>query len=106
MSVTALGQRIVILGSLEATFDLLDKRSAIYSDRPYLTLTGEIVGHQRTIPLCPYGDRMKKLRRMFVKAIGTRQLVEAFVPILLENMQDLMLHLIQSPDKFKEYIML
>lgn len=106
MSVTALGQRIVILGSLEATFDLLDKRGSIYSDRPYLTLTGEIVGHQNTIPLCPYGDRMKKLRRMFTKAVGTRQLVESFAPMIMQNMQDLMLRLIQSPERFKDHILL
>lgn len=29
-----LGQHIIILGSAQAAFDLLDKRSAIYSDRP------------------------------------------------------------------------
>lgn len=106
MSVTALGQRIVILGSSEATFDLLDKRSSIYSDRPYLTLTGEIIGHQKTIPLCPYGDRMKKLRRMFTRAVGTRQLVESFAPMIMENMQDLMHRLIHTPEKFKDHILL
>ena len=29
-----LGQHIIILGSAKAAFDLLDKRSNIYSDRP------------------------------------------------------------------------
>lgn len=106
MSVTALGQRIVILGSLEATLDLLEKRSAIYSDRPYLALTGDLVGHQRTIPLCPYGDRMKKLRRLFTKTLGTRQLVESFEPMIGESLQDLMLNLLESPDKYREHILL
>ncbi|KIP12644.1 hypothetical protein PHLGIDRAFT_61362 [Phlebiopsis gigantea 11061_1 CR5-6] len=106
MSVTALGQRIVILGSFEATMDLLEKRSAIYSDRPYLALTGDLVGHQKTIPLCPYGDRMKKLRRLFTKTLGTRKLVESFEPMIREGVQDLMLNLLDSPDKFREHILL
>ena len=34
MHVSALGQSIVVLGSEKAAIDLLDKRSASYSDRP------------------------------------------------------------------------
>lgn len=36
-----LGQHIVVLNSLEATVDLLDKRSSNYSDRPDLTMLND-----------------------------------------------------------------
>lgn len=32
--IEVLGQPMLVLGSAEAAFDLLDRRSAIYSDRP------------------------------------------------------------------------
>ena len=37
-----LGQHIVILNSVKATRDLLDRRSAIYSDRPTLTMINDL----------------------------------------------------------------
>jgi hypothetical protein len=36
------GQPVVILNSLQASRDLLDKRSAIYSDRPRFVLLAEL----------------------------------------------------------------
>jgi hypothetical protein len=37
-SATVLGQPIIIIGSAKVAVDLLDKRSAIYSDRPVCTM--------------------------------------------------------------------
>lgn len=37
-----LGTDFIILNSYEAATDLLDKRGAIYSDRPVLTMLGEL----------------------------------------------------------------
>lgn len=42
MHLSALGQSIIVLGSLKAANDLLDKRSAKYSSRPKFTM----------LPLC------------------------------------------------------
>lgn len=42
MHVTILGQSMVILHSLQAARDLLDKRSSIYSDRPRFVLLSEL----------------------------------------------------------------
>lgn len=36
MYLDLLGQPIIVLSTLEACTDLLDRRSAIYSDRPFL----------------------------------------------------------------------
>ncbi|KZT32443.1 hypothetical protein SISSUDRAFT_1028479 [Sistotremastrum suecicum HHB10207 ss-3] len=40
--VSALGRHIIVLNSHEAALDLLDKRSAFYSERPTLTMGGEL----------------------------------------------------------------
>jgi hypothetical protein len=36
------GQGLVFLNSSEVAFDLLDKRGSVYSDKPYLVMTGEL----------------------------------------------------------------
>lgn len=41
MGFVVLGQPIVVIHSLEAAFDLLDKRGSIYSDRPGFALAQE-----------------------------------------------------------------
>jgi hypothetical protein len=38
----ALGKSIVVLNSVEAAVELLDKRSSIYSDRPYFGMFADV----------------------------------------------------------------
>ncbi|TFK33800.1 cytochrome P450 [Crucibulum laeve] len=64
LHVSALGQHIVILNSLEAITELLDKRSHIYSDRPYWPIT-EIMGWSFNTLLMPYGERWREHRRYY-----------------------------------------
>lgn len=42
MHVRIFGQSMIILDSLQAARDLLDKRSSIYSDRPRFVLFSEL----------------------------------------------------------------
>jgi len=47
--INVLGHDMIILNSSKAAFDLLDKRSATYSNRPILVMGGEIVGWNRIL---------------------------------------------------------
>jgi hypothetical protein len=42
-----LGKPMLVLNSMEAINDLLDKRSDIYSCRPTLTMGGELIGFDK-----------------------------------------------------------
>ena len=42
VSVTAMGNRIILLGSYKAANDLLVQRATIYSDRPRVIFLGEM----------------------------------------------------------------
>ncbi|KAJ7067957.1 cytochrome P450 [Mycena amicta] len=80
-SVTVLGQTLVIVGGTQVAIDLLDKRSAIFSDRPTCTMGGELVGWKNTLVLLPYGDRFRRFRRLFHSIIGSRNSMKQFYPI-------------------------
>ncbi|THU91604.1 cytochrome P450 [Dendrothele bispora CBS 962.96] len=70
-SLTVLGQTFVILNSVEVANEMLGAKSAIYSDRPRLVLTGEMGGWNQGIGTAPYNDRWKVMRKLFHGAIGT-----------------------------------
>ena len=79
-SVTVLGQPIIIINSAEVACGMLDKKSAIYSDRPVLQMAGELVGWKHTLVLLPYGDRFRRYRRLFHSLIGSQAVVKRFFP--------------------------
>ncbi|RDB20518.1 hypothetical protein Hypma_012422 [Hypsizygus marmoreus] len=79
-SVTVLGQTIIVINSAQAAFDMLDKKSPIYSDRPTLEMGGNLVGWKNTLVLLPYGDRLRRFRRLFHSVVGTRATLKQFLP--------------------------
>jgi hypothetical protein len=97
---------MVILGSLGATRDLLEKESIKYSNRPKSIVGGEIIGYEKTLPMLSYNEKMKQIRRMFTKAVGTRALLEDFMPLMSRTVQDYVLNLVTTPEKFVEHIRL
>lgn len=79
--INVLGQDMIILNSSKAAVELLDKRSAIYSDRPVLMMGGEIVGWKRTLALTQYGPRFREFRKFVGRWIGSRASMEKFMPL-------------------------
>lgn len=76
-----LGQQMIILNSSKAAIDLLDKRSATYSDRPVIMMCGEIVGWNKSLALTQYGPRFREFRKYMSKLFGTRATAEKFEPL-------------------------
>ncbi|KAJ1306125.1 hypothetical protein OPQ81_010836 [Rhizoctonia solani] len=66
ISVTILGQTIIILNSVNAATDLLDQRATLYSDRPYLRVICDprLFDWAGGIIMLPYGPQWKKQRRI------------------------------------------
>ncbi|KAG6826714.1 hypothetical protein H0H92_014761 [Tricholoma furcatifolium] len=72
--VHALGKSIVVLNSLEAAIDLLDKRSGIYSDRPSFPLF-DIMGLSKGTGFMQYGKVFRNHRRMFQQHLSASKCV-------------------------------
>ena len=56
MYLNALGQSIIVLHSLKAAFELLDRRANIYSDRPRSIVAQDLICGGLFTALIPYGD--------------------------------------------------
>ncbi|KAF5327811.1 hypothetical protein D9619_004578 [Psilocybe cf. subviscida] len=102
-SFEALGQRIIVLNSLESTQELFERRSANYSDRPRMPMLLELMDFGYIFSLIPYGPWWRRHRRTFnehfhASAVWKYQSVQAHETRAFLN------RLLQSPEKFMSHI--
>ncbi|THU77011.1 cytochrome P450, partial [Dendrothele bispora CBS 962.96] len=60
-----LGSSILIVNSSEAAFELMDRRSSIYSSRPSMTMTHELCVWKEDFIFMPYGNLWRECRKLF-----------------------------------------
>ncbi|KAI0334579.1 cytochrome P450 [Cubamyces sp. BRFM 1775] len=103
MHMTLLGQSVIVLGTYEATIELLEKRSANYSDRPR-SVMAELTGYYDWVfVLMPYGQKWRRHRRAISHTFHPDTLEHA-QPMLTDVTRELLDSLIQSPDEFSEHV--
>ncbi|CAK5271974.1 unnamed protein product [Mycena citricolor] len=69
VSVNVLGKPIVVLSSMGAIHDLLDRRGAIYSGRGRLTMLNELMGWDFSFGLMNYGSIVRRYRRISLEQL-------------------------------------
>ncbi|KAJ7690140.1 cytochrome P450 [Mycena rosella] len=97
----AMGTSVVVLSSVEAAEDLLEKRSAIYSDRPRGHML-ELIGGTFMFALQRYGDTWRTHRRHFhheLNAVASRR----FQSLELQQAHDLLRRILDNPDAYDEH---
>ncbi|KAJ3762520.1 cytochrome P450 [Lentinula raphanica] len=62
MSLTLAGQNIVVLNTKAAALELMERRSANYSDRP-ASIVADIIGRATCLPFTKYGKQWQRMRR-------------------------------------------
>ncbi|KAH8169886.1 cytochrome p450 domain-containing protein [Sarocladium implicatum] len=93
LSFNVLGQPVIVLNSVQAAVDLLDKRGANYCDRPRFVLF-EVMGWGKTLTFLRWGPTFRKHRRILQKSFQKSNIVP-FRP-LQERETVIMLHGIAS----------
>ncbi|KAJ3485033.1 hypothetical protein NLI96_g5228 [Meripilus lineatus] len=104
VSVVLMGQPLVILNSAKAAIDLLEKRSAIYSDRPTVVMGGEIVGWNRTLVLTRYGDRFREFRRYMFRLMGGNAQVKDHHHLIHVETHRFLQRLLHTPEAVAAHI--
>ncbi|CCO27540.1 O-methylsterigmatocystin oxidoreductase Short=OMST oxidoreductase [Rhizoctonia solani AG-1 IB] len=101
--VKLLGQDIILLSSYEAAAELLDRKSAIYSSRPSQIMAGELVGWEQGIGLLPYGEEMKRTRRLLYEAMNGKAMSDLY-PLQEREIIKFVQGLLRNPNQLKEHI--
>ncbi|CAA7268212.1 unnamed protein product [Cyclocybe aegerita] len=102
LSLNIVGQQMIVLNTLKAATDLLDRRSAIYSDRPRDIVGGEMLSGSHLMVLSAYNDRWRRIRRaahdiLSASVITKFQLLQRTeATLFLDDM-------IKNPDKWQEH---
>lgn len=74
------GQPLVVLSTHQAAHDLLNRRSARYSDRPRMVMAGELVTRGMHMLLRPYDERYRLHQRMEAPLLNLRS-ARAYRPL-------------------------
>ncbi|KAF8191496.1 cytochrome P450 [Mycena galopus ATCC 62051] len=97
-SLNLAGQPVVVLNNYQVATDLLDHRSAIYSDRPRFIMGGEILTGGLMMPFTTYGEQWKKLRRAAHE--GLIRISSSYAPIQEREASVLVKRLIEQPNSW------
>ncbi|EMD36534.1 hypothetical protein CERSUDRAFT_66107 [Gelatoporia subvermispora B] len=96
------GTPLIILGSAKAAFDLFEKRSSMYSDRPLLHML-LLMGYGWSFVIMRYGTRWRRHRRMMHQYFNASQ-VENYKPHQLKEIRHLLGKLHEDPKSYLEHV--
>lgn len=105
MSFSILGTTIVVVTSYSKALELENKGS-VYSSRPYLAMTGELMGYDQVLGLTPYGARMKSTRKLFSQELGSYARVQNFHTQLEDQSRVFIEAVKNNPSKVVDHIYL
>ncbi|KAJ7069399.1 cytochrome P450 [Mycena amicta] len=105
MHLDVLGTHLIILSSHQAAVDLLEKKSAIYSDRPPFILY-ELLGWSDSTPLLCYGKQFAKHRQAHQNYLSRRQCDSDLIrSVQIDEARVLIKNLLQSTEeRYEHYI--
>lgn len=93
--VNLLGKSIILLNSEQAAADLLDKRSANYSDRPAFPIY-ERVGWRDALAFMPYGPHFTRMRKTLQQPFNRGE-VGKYLPVHEQEVNTLLKNLLEEP---------
>ncbi|KAG8885350.1 hypothetical protein FRB97_001425 [Tulasnella sp. 331] len=100
----AAGQPILVINCQETATDLLNNRSAIYSDRPHLVMATELSGYDVSTALLPHGPTHTMFRKLFAQALHPRVVQTEFAPIQERLMYQFVTALLDNPEDYRHHI--
>ncbi|KAG2368699.1 cytochrome P450 [Suillus spraguei] len=99
--VRILDQNAVVINSQHVAQALLDKRSAIYSDRPYIA-TAEPCGWSFNFALIGYNDEWRRCRRLFQQTFRPDSALK-FRPMQMRCVREMIVNLIDDPQHYHSH---
>ncbi|KAL5040935.1 hypothetical protein BDW71DRAFT_212621 [Aspergillus fruticulosus] len=103
-SLTVFGQTIVILNDARVAFDLLEKRSNIYSSRPRMVFAGEMVGWEHILAMQPYSDMFRAYRKAMHRVLGTKNVIAQFNELQDVEVRRFLLRVLDKPGDLVQHI--
>ncbi|KAL5497921.1 hypothetical protein ACEPAH_2852 [Sanghuangporus vaninii] len=97
------GTGYLFLNSYEDAIELLEKRGGMYSSRPRITMLDLEGWSDWFTAVMPYGDKLRKARQLFNKTFQ-RSVTKDYYVVQTQSAHNLLLRLLEDPDKFRGHI--
>ncbi|KDQ64909.1 hypothetical protein JAAARDRAFT_28565 [Jaapia argillacea MUCL 33604] len=100
-----LNQSLLFINSPSLANELLDKKSAIYSGRPFLPMASGLVGWDNSIVFASYGtERFLEQRKLFQGYMGTKASVKKLWDMQEDKTVIFLKRLLDGPDQYADHI--
>lgn len=108
VSLSMVGQTMIIINSFSIADALLNRKGSLYSDRPVLPMASELVGWDRTIALLRTGDRHRYFRSMYHKVMGTYEAAQRFHALIEDESRNCLRRLVfdHGPEAILKHVRL
>ncbi|KAF9808713.1 hypothetical protein IEO21_07775 [Rhodonia placenta] len=90
----------IIISSLKAAQDLMEKRGSKYSSRPYSVFMLEFVLPRPNLVLMPYTDQCRLHRKLFQVTFESRTMLDSYRPLQRRYVDILLADLVRDPEGF------
>ncbi|KAL0067251.1 hypothetical protein AAF712_005821 [Marasmius tenuissimus] len=97
------GNTVIILNALEGVQELLEKRSAIYSDRPDYVMLNDLSGLSYHFAFMRYDERWKEHRKLFKQEFQPPA-NELHRPNITMAVRKMLPRLLESPENFDHHL--
>ncbi|KAG2069064.1 cytochrome P450 [Suillus decipiens] len=96
-----LDQNAIVINSQHVARALLEKRSAIYSDRPYIA-TAEPCGWSISFAIIGYNDEWRRCRRLFQQTFRPDSALK-FRPMQMRRAREMIVNLVDDPEHYHSH---
>ncbi|KAI0632677.1 cytochrome P450 [Trametes polyzona] len=94
----------IVINSIEAARDLLDKRSGKYSDRPSMLLHSDFISQGAALVTIPYGERFRRHRKWMYDGVGNKEKLRSYQEYQRREVNALLRNHLKDPEHFLEHI--
>jgi len=97
VSVSILGQRLVVINSVKA-LEEFGKKGSIYSDRPVVPMGGVLLGYDQGLVLVRYGAQWRTFRKHFSQAFSHGKPIQCLQEVVAEESKAFVRRVLETPE--------
>ncbi|KAI0088547.1 cytochrome P450 [Irpex rosettiformis] len=98
-----LGKPMLIVNSADIAFDLLDKRSGLYSFRPQFAMANEVIGWKFSLTSMDYSEKSKRQRKYMASYFAKARLPD-YYPVQVREAHQMLNEILDDPNDYRNAI--
>lgn len=102
MSLSSFSTTIIVVSDYAKAIAMLDKKSPIYSSRPYIPFA-DLIGFKNSMPLQVYGQRFRGYRKAFHHELGSANAMKKYWPQEEEHVRKFLRDALADPIRLEDH---